>query len=838
MSNRTTQDLKELKKLGRDQIFEQNFRKLCLNLQLEIREKEYLLSCALLFFQYYNQNKKFKGYFKIGFYILLKYGIQTRDFKPLYEISLQVGFYPIINHILNSNRRLYEVDSKNRLTDVLAYVSFRKTFTAPEKYIESYEQTASREKIIRNNNANDIAYIAPTSYGKSSLIKEFIKSRKFKRIAVIVPSKSLLVQTYNDLKTLNKNYKLILHDEMYNGEQEFIGILTQERATRLLNKNPNINFEVIFIDEAHKILDRDLRSFILSRLIQLNYQRNEVQKLIYLSPLVESESNLKVKKTTDGEVYTQRIQHDFKSFELYYYDKGNWLFYDRFTDQLFELNRRSSYFSYIIQNSKNKNFVFHSRPVKVESLAKELSRTLKDDVSDHEAIKKIANTLKNEVHKSFYAVTYISKGIIYIHAKIPNIIKEYLEDCFKKVPQIKYVIANSVILEGVNMPIDTIFITTNGTGNRSEILKVKDLINLVGRANRLNEVFHGSRSDIDGLISKIHFLNSSEYQGKRPIISALKALREYTFQDVVKNPLIQTYDIDKITFSGDKQAIEKKKIKMLSEDAALLEFSEKILQRPENLNERLHKYIIENALDRFFVNLHEVETSIIGNMKSFTFRHDKKVVDILNDIFVKNNINNIKDYELERLKEEKARNYYNYFLKITQKQHLNERINDTVKYFELKAKSDDPYLYIGTAYGEEARATNKYQNTHYNDNVYINLNKEEDILVNIAIVKLKMEEDFVSYKLNPLIVFLYEFNIIPEEYYYEYIYGTTDRNIIKFVRFGLSVGVISKLMEDGQISNLDFDNMGNLVVKNQKVFDDYMILQPNLFQFEIHKFLN
>ena len=97
MSNRTPQDLKELKKLGRDQIFEQNFRKLCLDLQLEIKEKEYLLSCALLFFQYYNQDKKFKGYFKIGFYILLKYGIQTRDFKPLYEISLQLGFYPIIN---------------------------------------------------------------------------------------------------------------------------------------------------------------------------------------------------------------------------------------------------------------------------------------------------------------------------------------------------------------------------------------------------------------------------------------------------------------------------------------------------------------------------------------------------------------------------------------------------------------------------------------------------------------------------------------------------------------------------------------------------------------------
>lgn len=59
---------------------------------------------------------------------------------------------------------------------------------------------------------------------------------------------------------------------------------------------------------------------------------------------------------------------------------------------------------------------------------------------------------------------------------------------------------------------------------------------------------------------------------------------------------------------------------------------------------------------------------------------------------------------------------------------------------------------------------------YYNDKVYVQLNKPESTLVNIAIVKLKIEEDFIGYKLNPLIVFLYEFAIIPQDYYFDYIY--------------------------------------------------------------------
>jgi hypothetical protein len=832
-------DLKILKKLSKESDFKNVFKKLCLNKDLSIHESEYILGCALLFFKFYNRDKRLKGYFKIGYYIILKYSINTNDYKPLYDISLQVGFYPIIDFITSLDRQLYKVNSKNKILDALTYISFKKNFLSPDNYTESLEQNQSRISIL-NNQSNQILYVAPTSYGKSSIIKEFVKLNKYSRIAIIVPSKSLLVQTYKDIKAFKPNYKIILHDEMYNGEKKFIGILTQERATRILNKNNKSDFEVIFIDEAHKLFDRDTRSFVLTRLLQINFKRNINQKIIFLSPLIDDEKNLKVNKTEQGNVFTKKIQIDFKAFELFLFNNNKSYFYDKFTDTEFDLHKSCNYFSYIINNSTNKNFIFHSRPIKVEELAKNIAKNIEIDISTKPEIETIINTLKKEVHKSFYIIDYIKKGVIYIHAKIPNIIKEYLEYKFKNVIEIKYIIANTVILEGINLPIDSIFITTNKTGNKREHLKIKDLINLVGRANRLNEVFKSNSKNLSGLISKIHFLNSIEYQGKDDIKKSLKYLREYSFKDIIKNPLIETYNINNLKFSGKKEDVEKRIEKQIIEDKMLINFTNLILDTPINLGDRIKKYIIENSINIYFYDLDKAIALIIENISNYKFKSTDKIVDILNKIFVNNNEENISDYELERLRNESARKYYNNYLEITQKQHLNERINNTLDYFNKKAKSNDPFLYIGTAYGESPRQSKKYNHEHYNfrNNVYINLNKPENILVNIAIAKLKIEEDFVSYKLNSLIAFLYEFNIITEEYYYYYIYGTTNIEIIKLVRFGLSVNIINKLKKDNQISNLKFDRNGNLIVNDVDQFNIYLSDQSELFQFEIKKYLN
>lgn len=176
--------------------------------------------------------------------------------------------------------------------------------------------------------------------------------------------------------------------------------------------------------------------------------------------------------------------------------------------------------------------------------------------------------------------------------------------------------------------------------------------------------------------------------------------------------------------------------------------------------------------------------------------------------------------------------------------HLNQRIISTKEYFDKKAKTEDPYLFIGTSYGQltskEAGKRSKYDEDaeKYDSEVYIDLSDPKVDLINIAIVKLKIEEDFIGYKITQLISFLHDFKIIPNDYYLKITYGTTNNSIIDLVRFGLSVSTISELKKDNQISNIGLDNNGNLKAKNISVFKEYLSSKSELFKFEIEKYLN
>jgi hypothetical protein len=458
--------------------------------------------------------------------------------------------------------------------------------------------------------------------------------------------------------------------------------------------------------------------------------------------------------------------------------------------------------------------------------------------NDKLEINKIISVLTKEVHKDFKLIKFLSKGIIYLHGLIPNLIKEYIESKYKEIDGIKYLIANKVVLEGINMPIDTIFITNNRVGNRN--ISYNDLVNLIGRANRLNFIFKGD--NLNKLISKVHFMEHETFQGKRLMKSTLEKLNKEKVNDLIENPIAESYDIENLDFKGKnkEERIEKHKV----EDENLNYFSEFILEEPKNEFEKIKRYCIENSINNYFKNLDVAVNIIIKNKRAYQFNESDKIVNILNEIFIKNQEDNISDFEIVRLSEEKARNYYNTFIYFTQHLHLNQRIIKTKEHFETIAESNDPYLYIGISYGQltskEVGKESKHDENEkkYQRNVYIDLSDKKSDLINLAIVKLKIEEDFVGYKLTQLISFLNDFKIISKEYYQQIVYGTTNESIINLVRFGLSVSTISELRKDNQISNIELDTNGNLKAKNKNAFKKYLDSKPELYKFEIEKYLN
>lgn len=809
---------RKLTNIGKDGVFSEIIEKLTINSDLTFEEKTYILSCAILMLKQYERDKRYTSYADFSFYILLKYSLLSKDYSPLYDFSVNFGFFPIAKYILD-NQLLEDYNLKNCFIDTNI-----NRFRNEKEYIETLEQHNESQRILKEKK-KEKSFVAPTSFGKSYLIIDFIKQlpNKDNKIGIIVPTKSLLMQTCKMIRKANLRKKVIIHDEMYNNEISFIAIFTQERALRLLSKN--VYFDVLFIDEAHNILKKDDRSILLSRLIAQNSNNNPNDKVVYLSPLVYNADNYK--HSNDQNISSYNIKFNIKEPEIYEYEiTGKINKYSRFVNKFYHIGFKSNKFVYIQQESKNKNFLYEYRPILIEELSRELCKYFPKIVVNDQ-IANLIKILKREVHEEFYIVKYLEHGVIYLHGKLPDLIKEYLENKFREIKDIKYVVANSVILEGMNLPIDSLFICNTYS------LTGKTLMNLIGRVNRLSHIFQSKENVLGKLVPQIHFINAKEYTDHN---NKIKILRSRNFEDKVENPILENFNIEEQVKTIKDPEEKQKVIKKIQQ----IQNNEKFIHS-NNTSEQevLKQYLIESGISNYYDDVDkyiELMNSKIKTIKSKVFYewNNKNMMEKIYYLFIQN-IENVTDYEFSRLVFEEARDYYENHILIDLKKSLNENINSQYKYFQKLAKKIDSKLYMGASYGEEPYNSEVYSKSE--KKVYVNLAKKEDFeLINLAIVKLKIEEDFISFKINKAIVMLYEYDLISKDEYNKYIYGTNDEKKIELTKYGLSISLISRLEKDGQLNNLYFDEYNNL--KANPIFELFKDGIDDFYRFEINRYLN
>lgn len=525
-----------------------------------------------------------------------------------------------------------------------------------------------------------------------------------------------------------------------------------------------------------------------------------------------------------------KIKHNLKEPEYYLYDDNNYSFKNnRFLGKYYPGSRYNNLYDYIIKNSVSKNFIYHRRPIKVEEIAVALSNHL-DKVNDIE-IEKLKNLLKENVHKDFKLIDTIDKGIIYLHAKLPDSIKDFLEDKFKNVKSLRYIVANGVILEGVNLPIKTLFILNTHT------LKEKELTNLIGRVNRLNEIFDSETNNLSMLIPKIHFVSDKYYNSNENMKNKIDLLRSNVFDDYIENPILSAYDINKIKISYDKEkgetkASKKEELRIKNEE--IKNFERIALNETNSNEEQLLYYLIKNGINNFY-NIDDAFINLllhkITEYKSTFQNLDNNYLEKLYDVFIKDFIEYIDDKEIKRLKNIEARNYYRQFIKHSNLS-LNKKITHQYNYFRyIIEHQPNTYLYIGESFGEK-----KLQTPDYDDprNAYVDLKeKTYKELINLAVVKIKLEEDFVSFKLNNYFNLMIDLGLISKKEYEQIVYGTNDDTKIKYINMGLSINMINKLEKDSQIENISLDEYNNLIVND--TFKEYMRGLDEYSQFQLSK---
>ena len=803
----------KLTRIGKTEKFQSVFQKLTTNNELTYDEKSYALATAILFIRHYEKNRSYKTYADIAYYIILKYSHKYKDYEPLYDFSINFGFFPIVQALLNE-----ELHEESKLLELI--VNYRLSeFKNSNNYIETLEQNIQSNNFLEDN-ANEKAYLAPTSFGKSSIIIDYIKNNlsKDSNVVIVVPTKSLLMQTYQMIRNANLNRRIIIHDEMYNSEKNFVAIFTQERALRLSNRR-NVIFDTLIIDEAHNILKggNDNRQILLSRLIARNLNNNPTQKVAYLSPLINDISNIRISKNQN--ITPHQIHFNIKEPEIFEltvnFDKFQ---YNRFVNQFYHLESNvPNKYNYILSNSLFKNFIYENSPRNIESEAKSLAEHLPIIENDN-AINNLLDVLKQEVHKDFFGIKYLKNGIIYLHGKLPDIIKEYLESKFKEISSIKFLVANSVILEGINLPIDSLFILNTYR------LSGKELINLIGRINRLNEIFNSEYLELSKLLPKVHFINKKEYADGHN--SKIQLLRSRIFEDKVDNPTLEAFDDSNLSPS------EKENIDSLLENESML------LEIQSTTQEKLRQYLIESGIINYYIDIDSfINTflTISGTIKNGenTAWDSLNTIEKVSMVFIEPH--EVSDYEFNRLRNQAARNYYHNYITYSRKEAFNQRVISHIKYFKELANYENAQqrlLYVGKSYGEtsyENDVNSPYKN-------YINLtSKSHEEVVNLAIVKLKMEDDFLSFKFNRFVVMLFDYELISSDEYHSFIYGTTDQKKIALTRSGLTMSLIGKLEGDNQMSNIEFDSYNNLTAND--AFREYLTTLNDLNRYEMEKYI-
>lgn len=787
-------------------IFKAIFPKFVLGERLNNEENTYILTVALLALKKYETDKSLVSYLEFSYYIILNYSLTNNDYKPLYDFSVEYGFFPIAKEILDKN--LIEININDIFTKV-GIESFNNSF-----YTETLQQYNIKKSI--SIDVKEMAYIAPTSFGKSEFIIEHIRLVKDykKKLAIIVPSKSLLVQTYNLVKSNFKEFKIIYHNEMFNSEDnEFIAILTQERALKLLDEDKELFFDVIYIDEAHNILNRDIRNILLTRVLRLNFIRNTDTQTLYLSPLLENTTKLRL--FDNQNIVTKKIDINIKHPIFILKNNDEESVYNRYSNQFYRVNIDDrDYLEYIKNTALKKNFIYLRNPRDIEQFAKELIDRLPDITLDDD-LNKLITSLSSQIHSEYWMIKLIKKGIIYLHGKLPDILKEYLEFNFRNIQSLKYLIANHVVLEGVNLPIDNMYIL------HVYSLKSKDAMNLIGRINRLNYIFNGEGNNLNKLIPKVYFVEN-KYNSVDMVNYIKEKLRSNVFEDKINNPLLIEYENEN---APQNIKSEDEQIRYI-EDYILKDYDEEI----DALLKTLYKNNIQQYIEinEYYLKLLKDRVQSIKNIDSNAI----EVIDLIYNLFFDYEQISIKKDEMFYFGEfEFVRNGYKAFIHKSKTKTLKQYVISELRYYNSLLNKN---IFIGKSFGNVN--SSGQISPFYRDNKYVSIEgKSTSEIINLILVKYKLNHDFINYDLNNFVEVLYELEVLDEGRFNEYYYGSENENIINLQRLGVSRSLINRLIEDSKIDLITFDNKNNIIETEE--LKSYLESLNEIEKFELSKYL-
>lgn len=779
--------------------------------KLSQKQYEILLAIAICFTNADDTNVQ-----QLGYRIVVEYCNQTNDYSPLYEIAVNKGLYPVSKFI----EQHYIDDSKRNF-----FTEWNDAFT--EQYVSGEvcrsEQQNSLVHFFESKKDDTVSVIAPTSYGKSELILSAVKEYAGKKICVLTSTKALLIQTKKRVQQISKGIfpKIVVHPEMYNpNDSSCLAVLTQERLLRIFKKDPQLSFDCIIVDEAHEMLEDDSRSRTLANVIIVAQKRNPEVAFKFLTPFLADSTNLKARYTT-YDIEGFKVSEYIKTEKYFLYDLRNHTglkLYDQFLNKYLPIsdNRNLGFEEDVVKAySAGKNIIYLNKPTDIEKFALALADVLPE--VDSELIQTACDNISEYLQPQYNLLTCLRKGIIYHHGSVPDAIRIYIEDLYKKDDAVRYVITSSTLLSGVNLPAERMFILDNKRGRSN--LSYDSFKNLVGRVCRFSEIFNDETGNLYRLEPQIYLVFGKYFAQNANCESFLRnvAKVEQNYKDAVDNVLLSEA---KITADNEEKLRQASEFIENYENGVVEDYQERYTNTVSG------KACIMNGITEFDVFAHEatIQQQVdVYQSESIKISDSNTLLETINDLFIQHLPDNGVE-SLKRLENKEARNFYSMMFewRVKNKSYA-EMISLFVGYWhQLYKKDRNVMVYVGKWGDIKRPGSNVARYTKF-------VGKTRTQVVNLAIVRIKEEQDFIDNTLIKYVEVLHDLDLIEDRFYAQIKYGTDDERTICLIKNGLSLSSAMLLIKKYG-DHLQIDIPASTVVYGENLVAEMIKAEENQIQ--------
>lgn len=378
------------------------------------------------------------------------------------DLVERAGFYPYyidkIKNIENYNQSLQS--------------SIRSNFFKSEYLTGVYFHEKQKEIEIAINLKKNVAVSAPTSFGKSLLIEEFVARKQYRNILIIQPTLALIDETRKNMCKYLDYYNIVINTKQKATDRN-IFILTAERVLEY-EAMPKIDFFIV--DEFYKVsnLRNDDRVDALN--ISIMKIMNDKPQSLFLTPSVNSLSD-KFIKIYDVEFF--KTDYSLVNTNIIEVRKNNKPFKNKEKKQeLFKL----------LKGLKEPSIVYVKSPNEAYKLANEYIDYFKNvDVVNRNL--PIFEWMDENISEKWDLKKLMKYGIGAHNGALPrHIVSSEIEMFNEGILQILF--ATVSLIEGVNTVAKNILIFSNNKGIK--VIDFFDFANIKERAGRMGKYYTGN----------------------------------------------------------------------------------------------------------------------------------------------------------------------------------------------------------------------------------------------------------------------------------------------------------------------------------------------------------